>query len=411
METTTVLLQKENTRQQEPESIVTKTTHRQLIISGFRMRLVHFKLKLSLIKIGMDCYRNPLDGIRSLRYLIALRRRFLGDNQLQKMVYAGGKYYMGLFTPGWNGTVYKEFITSQLHDYKPVSCGVVNRFNTVFLAITKKCALQCEHCYEWDNLNKKEVLTDQKLLSIVQKLQEKGASQIHLSGGEPLLKMDTLTHILEQAKKSTDFWILTSGFKLNATNAKRLKESGLTGAIISLDHFIPEKHNTFRHFKDAYFWVEEAVTNAKNNDLVTALSLCATRDFISEENLMAYMELAKRLKVSFVQILEPRAVGHYANEDVLLRVDDIKILEDFFLKMNFNKAYNAFPIITYHGYYQRRQGCYSAGIKGMYVDTDGDMNACPFCHKKTGNVLDACFENNLEAMRSEGCSSYKIKSD
>ena len=409
METTIIQLQKDTDRPTKLESTATRTTHKQLIISDFRMKWVHFWLKLSLVKIGMTCYGNPFDGIRALRYLILLRRRFLGDNKLQKMVYAGGKYYMGLFTPGWNSAVYKRFIISQLNDFKPVSRGVVNRFNTVFLAITKKCALQCEHCYEWDNLNKKEVLTNQKLLAIVQKLQKKGASQIHLSGGEPLLKMDTLIYILEQAERSTDFWILTSGFKLNATNAKRLKDAGLTGAIISLDHFIPEKHNAFRRFKDSFYWVEEAVENAKNSDLVTALSLCATKDFISEDNLMAYMELAKKLGVSFVQLLEPKAVGHYANEDVLLRVEDIKILEDFFLKMNFNKEYESFPIITYHGYYQRRQGCYSAGIKGMYVDTDGDMNACPFCHKKTGNVLDKCFENNLETMRSEGCSSYKIK--
>ncbi|MCJ7758160.1 MAG: hypothetical protein MUP24_08420, partial [Gillisia sp.] len=169
-----------------------------------------------------------------------------------------------------------------------------------------------------------------------------------------------------------------------------------------------EKHNTFRHFKDAYYWVEEAVKNANNNELVTVLSLCATREFISEGNLISYMELAKKLKVAFVQILEPKAVGHYANRDVCLNQEQIEILENFFLKMNFNGNYNAFPIITYHGYYQRRQGCFSAGKKGIYIDTDGDMNACPFCHKKTGNVLDPSFDKNLEILKSEGCSSYTI---
>ena len=75
--------------------------------------------------------------------------------------------------------------------------------------------------------------------------------------------------------------------------------------------------------------------------------------------------------------------------------------------MNYNSDYNSYPIITYHGYYQRRQGCLSAGKKGIYIDTDGDMNACPFCHKKTGNVLDSCFDKNLEVLRSEGCNSYE----
>ena len=94
------------------------------------------------------------------------------------------------------------------------------------------------------------------------------------------------------------------------------------------------------------------------------------------------------------------------SEHTLIYLKKMKNLEDFFLKMNFSPAYNSYPIITYHGYYQRRQGCFAAGIKGMYVDTDGDMNACPFCHKKTGNVLDDCFEEHLELLTSEGCKSY-----
>ena len=401
-----VKIQEKPIQQVEFVSGPTDTAYKHQIISGLYMRSIHIGLKLSLIGIAMTCYRNPLDWIRSLQYLVRLRRRFLGNHKLQKLVYVDGKYYMDLFTPGWNSSVYKQFIASQLNAFKPVNRDLVTRFNTVFLAITKKCALQCEHCFEWDNLNKKEVLSDSELHEIVQKIQSRGVSQIHLSGGEPLLKMNTLVNILNKADKSTDFWVLTSGFKLNDNNAKRLKEAGLTGVIVSLDHFVPEKHNMFRHFKDAYYWVEEAVKNANKNELVTVLSLCATKEFISEGNLMSYMELAKKLKVAFVQILEPKAVGHYANKDVSLNQEQLEILENFFLKMNFNSNYSTFPLITYHGYYQRRQGCFSAGKKGIYIDTDGDMNACPFCHKKTGNVLDSGFDENLEILKSEGCSSY-----
>ncbi len=375
------------------------------IISGMRKSLIHFKLKWSLIKIAMNSYKNPLDWIKSLHYLISLRRKFLGNNKLQKIVYANGKYYMGLYTPGWNSIVYKQFIKSQLNDFKKTKADI-NRFNTVFVAITKKCALQCEHCYEWDNLNKKDFLNVEKIKKIVLKLQNQGVSQIQFLGGEPLLKMEVLEQVLLTAKKSTDFWISTSGFMLSDQNAKRLKQAGLTGVIISLDHYIPEKHNEFRGFKEAFYWVEEAVKNALDKNLVVALSLCVTKEFVSELNLMRYMKLAKDLGVAFVQFLEPKPVGHFANKDVLLRNSEIEILEKFFLNMNFSKTHASFPIITYHGYYQRRQGCYSAGIKGMYVDTDGDMNACPFCHKKTGNVLHESFENNLRVLKKQGCQSY-----
>jgi len=375
------------------------------IISGMRKSLIHIRLKWSLIKIAMNSYNNPLDWIKSLQYLISLRRKFLGNNKLQKIVYVNGKYYMGLYTPGWNSIVYEQFIKSQLNDFKKIKADI-NRFNAVFVAITKKCALQCEHCYEWDNLNKKDFLNIEKVKQIVLKLQNQGVSQIQFLGGEPLLKMEILEQVLLTAKKSTDFWITTSGFKLSHQNAKRLKQAGLTGVIVSLDHYIPEKHNEFRGFKEAFYWVEQAIKNANDNNLVVALSLCVTKEFVSELNLTRYMKLAKDLGVAFVQFLEPKPVGHFANKDVLLGNSEIELLEKFFLKMNFNKIHSSFPIITYHGYYQRRQGCYSAGIKGMYVDTDGDMNACPFCHKKTGNVLDESFESNLEVLKKQGCQSY-----
>ena len=375
------------------------------MIRGWHLKWVHFKLKLSLIWIASSCYSNPLQWIKSLRYLIRLRRKFLGNHRVQKMAFVDGKYYMGLFTPGWNSGVYKDFIKAQLNDYSPIK-SPANRFNTVFMALTKKCALQCEHCFEWDNLNKKDVLTPEKLKRIVGRLQEKGVSQIHFSGGEPLLKVDAMLSVLKSAQKTTDFWVLTSGFKLTDENARALKQAGLTGAIVSLDHFEADIHNNFRGFKDAYYWVEAAVRNARKNNLVTALSVCATRAFISESNLMKYMELARSLGVSFVQLLEPRAVGHYAGKDVSLKQSHIDILEAFFERMNFEPAYTDYPIITYHGYYQRRFGCYSAGVKGMYVDTNGDLNACPFCQSKSGNILEDDLDANLELMQRKGCPSY-----
>ncbi len=378
------------------------------MLSGYSMRFIHLRMRLGSLALALSCYRNPIDWFRTLRYLSALRRRFLGDHQLKKIAYAGGKYYMGLYTPGWYSDVYSTFMKSQLNDFKAVR-GSTNRFNTVFMAVTKKCSLQCEHCFEWEHLNKKDVLTQEKLNLMVNKLQQNGVSQIHFSGGEPLLKIDWLLEVLQNAATTTDFWVVTSGYRLTAENASALKCAGLTGVIVSLDHHLPEQHNAFRGFKDSFYWVEEAVQNAKAHNLVVALNLCTTREYTTKENLMAYMELAKKWGVSFVQFLEPKAVGHYQGKDVILRMEELTLLEAFFLQMNFEDAYVSYPIITYHGQYQRKLGCYSAGAKGIYVDTDGDINPCPFCATKMGSLLDADFEKNLAKMADTGCIPYPLK--
>lgn len=374
-------------------------------ITGLSKNWWHFRIRLTLIRILISEYKNPLDWILGINYLIQLRKKFLGNFKLKKMIKVDSKYYMGLYTPGWNDLNYERFIISELNYFKPVKQDV-QRFNHVHLAITNKCALQCDHCYTWDNLNQKDKLNEEDLALVINKLQELGTGQIHLTGGEPLIKLDALLTLISNAKNNTNFWINTSGFKLTNEAAKRLKKAGLSGVFISLDHFDEDAHNNFRKFKDAYYWAINGAKNAIANQLVVAFSVCLTNDLINEENLISYMKLAKKIGVHFVQFLEPKDVGHFKGKDVLLTQDHIELLESFYVKMNFSDSYLDFPIINYHGYYQRRQGCFAGGNRSMYVDTDGNINACTFCQTNSGNILAHDFESQLNNMAKKGCPSY-----
>jgi MoaA/NifB/PqqE/SkfB family radical SAM enzyme len=74
--------------------------------------------------------------------------------------------------------------------------------------------------------------------------------------------------------------------------------------------------------------------------------------------------------------------------------------------MNYNSKYNNYPLICYHGYHQRQQGCFAAGNRSFYVDPDGDINACPFCQKKSGNVLDSNFDTSIKELQNSGCHQF-----
>jgi MoaA/NifB/PqqE/SkfB family radical SAM enzyme len=187
---------------------------------------------------------------------------------------------------------------------------------------------------------------------------------------------------------------LTSGFNFTSANAKALKDAGLTGVVISLDHYISDKHNSFRGFGNSFGQAIQAVQFAQEQQLVVALTICVTKSFISWHNLMTYAELAKKMKVVFIQLLEPKAVGHYKGKDVLLNDSELNILERFFETINFDPRYIDFPIAIYHGYHQRRVGCLSGGNRALYIDSGGYINACPFCHTKNFNVRDLLSEKN-----------------
>ncbi|MGV3589853.1 MAG: radical SAM protein [Adhaeribacter sp.] len=366
--------------------------------SFWAMRRIRFGLFwLILIKL-----RNPLKAIWAIRQLIKIRRRYLGDFAYKKVAKVDNRYFYEYNTPGWPSQAFDDYHLAELNrlvlfEQKPYF------FKNVIIAITKKCALRCEHCFEWDALNKKEKLTTPDLQAMVQQFQAQGVGQLQFSGGEPLLRMPTLITLMQTARAGTDFWVLTSGHLLTLENAQALKQAGLTGVTISLDHVDPHQHNLFRGFSTAYDWVEKAAVNAHKVGLVVGFSLCATKAFVTEQNLMAYARLVSQLGGVFIQVLEPKAVGHYAGQTVGLPATQQKILEDFYTKLNYNPAYHHLPLVVYYDYQRRRAGCAGAADRHVYVDTDGNLHACPFCQKPAGSMLEKGVENALGKLRQTGC--------
>jgi len=380
------------------------TNHPQKIITGIRKKLVRLRVGLHMAKVVYRIDRNPFLCMKTLEKLAKHRRDYAGE-MIKKIVHVDGKYYWDLYIPGYKSEAITKFFIGETEKILGEK-RKTNRFTNILIAITKRCPLKCEHCYEWDSLNGDETLTLSDIKAIVAKFQEKGTGIIQLTGGEPMMKVNDLLEIIKSSKHGTDFWIFTSGYNLTIENAIKLKRAGLTGVVISMDHFDPDIHNLFRGSNKSFEWVQAAVRNSIEAHLVTALSVCLSKSFVTESNLMAYADLAKKMGVSFIQILEPRAVGHYSGKDVSLDESHEKILEDFYLKMNFKKKYKKYPIVCYHGYYQRKTGCFGSANRSLYVDTDGDLHACPFCQSKIGNALYDSLDSIIEKMTSTGCHKY-----
>ncbi|WP_205503360.1 radical SAM protein [Rufibacter psychrotolerans] len=366
--------------------------------SFWAMRRIRFSLFVLLLKQ----VKNPFKTIWALRQLIKTRRKYLGDAPFRKVAQVDGRYYYEYNTPGWPSQAFNQYHLSELNRLIPFQDKPFY-FKNVVVAITKKCALRCEHCFEWEAINGAEKLTEKDLVQLVRQFQELGVGQLQFSGGEPMLRVPALQTILASALPGTDFWVITSGHLFTLEKALALKQAGLTGVTISLDHIIPERHNQFRGFGQAYQWVEEAALNARQARLVVALSLCATKAFVTRENLMHYARLAKRLGAAFIQVLEPKKVGRYAGEQVGLPVAQQQLLEEFYTNLNYRAAYQDLPMVVYYDLQRRRAGCAASADRHVYVDTDGQVHACPFCQKPVGSALAPNLQEQLDLLRRTGC--------
>ncbi len=341
-------------------------------------------IKMRIFYFACITIRNPKKLWKAYKDLLILRSNIWGGD-LKKIYKIDGKYYYNMYTPAWPSPLYDSLIKSELRR-KADPLNETEKLSFVFLAITRKCPMRCEHCFEWDNLNQKESFSKDDLYKTLDLFIKEGVLQFHFSGGEPMVRFKDLVDLIRFVGNRAQCWVLTSGFNVTEENARKLKEAGCKGMVVSIDHYIPELHNMFRGNVSAFEGAVNAVRYAKQAGLVTAVSVCATKKFIDDGHVMPYLEFAKNLGVQFVQLLEPKNVGQYKEKEVLLEETHIQELEEIFKTVNFSPAYSNYPTLTYHGYHQRRVGCFS-GSRSVYVDSAGDVHACPFCHTKSYNII------------------------
>lgn len=364
-------------------SVSPKKSYRSLQPGWLEKKTVWFLIRLQIFWIACRVLKSPRKILKTFRSLLTLRNTVNGGN-LDKIYRVNGRYYYNQYTPGWPSVAYKELIKSELKRHvDPLHAP--ERLSFVFFAITRKCPMHCEHCFEWENLNQKETFTKEELKKVVDLYQQEGCLQFHFSGGEPMTRIKDLPELMRHSSKKSECWVLSSGFNVTNENARQLKEAGCRGMVVSIDHYIPELHNIFRGHQQSFENAVKAVQYIREAGMVSSISVCVTKSFIEAGHLMKYLEFAAGLGVHFVQVLEPKDVGNYSNKDVLLANRHIDELDRIFKLVNYHPDYRHYPTVLYHGYHQRRVGCFS-GSRSVYIDAAGDVHACPFCHTKSYNI-------------------------
>ena len=371
---------------------------------NFRRIVIPFMIRSTIVFLALTCYKNPIKAFKSLHLLIKKRIAFKGSAGNQPF-FANGRYFYTPNIPGWPSKSFNIFIINELNNSLPFR-NSYSRLTTMIFSITNKCPLRCKHCFEWERLDDKESMSLSDIRTILEKFQEFGVSQVQIGGGEPMARFDDLINLLHNARPGTDFWLLTSGYNLTLEKARQLKNAGLTGIRISLDHWKKELHNAFRGSEKSFDWALDAARNSLGAGLVVGFSACVTREFLTEKFLMEYLNFAKDMNAEFIYLLEPRETGHFKNKEVSLSEDEIKQIESFYLRVISSAEFDKYPLVVYPGYHQRKLGCFGAGIRYLYVDSQGSVNACPFCQGKLGNAVTDDLKFVLQKARAKGCHMF-----
>ena len=375
-----------------------------VIINGLKSWIIriYFRVQMLLLIFAKT------KSIKKVKFIInelkTLRSYYFGKSYVSKFIKIDNQYYFHLHAPGLPSKIMNNYLDSEIDN---VLKNTNSYIRTAIMAITRKCPLNCEHCLEGNNIDGKEYLSLEQLESIIEKLQKNGVAQIQLSGGEPMTRFEDMQYLIDKYHTNSEFILLTSGYNLTYENAIKLKNAGLKQLTVALDSFDSEINNKIKGHPKAFAWAINAIENAHKANLLVSLSLCATNQFVTEENILNYMNFAKQLGVAFVHILEPQMLGNYENKQKYLSQKQEQILENNFLKMNYDAEFKEYPIIIYAGYHQRKKGCFGAANRYLYIDTKGNIQACPFCQDEGLDIFKYPLDTAIDNIRAKGCHKYE----
>ena len=298
----------------------------------------------------------------------------------------------------------------------------------LFWETTIKCNLSCAHCRRVED--DEQVITDmstEQSKAMIDQLADVGQSQgfmpiLVFSGGEPLCRGDLFEVIEYASSKGLILALATNGTLIDEEIAKKVKQSGIQRASISLDGATSEVHNKLRQQEGSFEAAIQGINNLRDNEVPFQINVTMTK--YNAGQLEEIYELAKSLGSVALHIfmLVPVGCGQEFDEEEMLSAAEyekmmLKIAEldahgQLQVKVTCGPHYerviresglaekrskpmpkSGHPAMSGHtdGVAKTTKGCL-AGLGVIFVGHQGDVFPCGYLPVNCGNVTTQTIE-------------------
>jgi len=288
-----------------------------------------------------------------------------------------GQWVLNSFLPPFPGPAYERMFTNLLSGRRlsPVSA---------YCAVTAKCPYQCWHCSLHGR--RQGHLTTEQWLAAIEQLHGIGASVIGFTGGEPLCREDLPELVRAATAGGAEAIVFTSGALLDEKRAERLREAGLWGLAVSLDHPSESRFDRMRGRPGAFQQALRALKIARDSGFYTMLSTVATRPVVEQCLYLQLYEIAAEVGAHEHRLIEPMPCGKLAGADqaTLLTPEHIREIRAFHIETN---RRGKLPKVCAFNQIESPEvfGC-GAGTQHLFIDSAGEVCPCDFTPLSFGNV-------------------------
>ncbi len=347
-----------------------------------KIRIFFYILRYNCLSFILG--KSPFSGL-----LFTLRKQFLIASKLNdaKYISVGNKFFSNPFMPYFPGSFFNKMLENNSVDRYPL------KPNYAQISITNQCLCCCDHCHVQNTQIKENDLSLEILKNTIDDIIDKEFFIVFFVGGEPLMRFDDLAEMVRYSSKRLDTRIFTSGIGATCEKLAALREAGLNGICVSLDHYDASVHNKRRHndkaYESAIFTIKESV---KLGFYVSVVS-CTTSDMVITKEIYKVVDFAESLGAHSIQINEIRPVGNAIktnDTNFYLTESNKKELIDYYKKQN-RSGRKISIVMPWYNEESYNFGCMATAGQNVYIDSEGFVTPCVLLKAGIGNVKNERF--------------------
>ncbi len=271
----------------------------------------------------------------------------------------------------------------------------------VSLSTTNCCPYSCTFCSTSAHRNPEADLDEKLLKDTIRQIEALGVPTVILHGGEPMYRYDRFLRLVKHVSKDRCLWMFTTGYGVTLEKALELKDNGLFGVWISLDHYDPKIHNRLRGHAEAFKNACQAVEYFKKAGVYTCLSLVPPDDLLEPENFIKYYDFARDLGVAEIRVLERKPCGREACKGVIPHSPVLEKLQKDLFK---DRSYRNHPPISGLSTWLEKDpalGC-QCRFEYLFITSKGEVQPCEASEISFGNIT----EEGFPAVYKRICNAF-----